>query len=171
MGHDEESVKRSISSADAALVRSTRRARAGRYAHERYEKGLRAYRRRIRWPLILIVVPLFAFTLGVMLSHKLDQWSVAAAATLTVGIALTVYTLGEPPQHVQKWKRGGEGERKTERALKPLERQGWTIEHDVQRDGRANLDHIATGPGGVFLLETKNLAGTISFEDGVLVAR
>lgn len=31
--------------------------------------------------------------------------------------------------------------------------------------------HIAIGPAGVFLLETKNLAGTISFEDGVLVAR
>jgi len=72
---------------------------------------------------------------------------------------------------VQKWRRGAEGERKTERALKPLERQGWTIEHDVQRDGRANLDHIASGPVGVFLLETKNLTGTVGFEDGVLAAR
>ena len=41
----------------------------------------------------------------------------------------------------------------------------------MQRDGRANLDHVLTGPSGVFLLETKNLAGTISVEEGVLVAR
>jgi hypothetical protein len=106
-----------------------------------------------------------------MVSHKIDRWSLAAGAALAVAIALLIFTLDEPPQHVQNWRRGAEGERKTEKALKPLERLGWTIEHDVQRDGRANLDHIATGPAGVFLLETKNLAGTVSFEDGVLVAR
>ena len=105
-----------------------------------------------------------------MVSHKLDPWSVAAGATLAVAIAFLMYTLDEPPQHVQNWKRGADGERKTEKALKPLERRGWKVEHDVQRDGRANLDHIATGPAGVFLLETKNVSGTISFEDGVLVA-
>ncbi len=82
-----------------------------------------------------------------------------------------MYTLDEPPQHVQNWKRGAEGERKTAKALKPLLRMGWAVEHDVQQDGRANLDHVLTGPSGIFLLETKNLAGTISVEDGVLVAR
>jgi len=125
----------------------------------------------MRWPLLAAVVPFFVFALAVMLSRKLDPWSLAAGAAIAVGIAVSIYTLDEPPQYVQKWKRGEEGERKTEKALKPLEGQGWTVEHDVQRDDRANLDHIVTGPGGVFLLETKNLAGTISFEDGVLVAR
>ena len=147
------------------------RAQAGVYAHERYEEGLRSYRRRIRWPLLLVVCPLFAFALGVMVSRRIDRWSLAAGATLAVAIAFLMYTLDEPPQHVQKWKRGAEGERKTEKVLEPLERRGWTVEHDVQRDGRANLDHIATCSAGVFLLETKNLMGTIGFEDGVLVAR
>jgi Nuclease-related domain len=147
------------------------RSRSGRYASDRYERGLRAYRRRIRWPLLIVVVPIFAFGIGVMLSHKIDRWSLAAGAAIAVGIAFSMYTLDEPPQHVQNWKRGGEGERRTEKTLKPLERNGWTVEHDVQREGRANLDHIVTGPPGVFLLETKNLVGTISVEDGVLVAR
>jgi len=66
---------------------------------------------------------------------------------------------------------GAAGERKTEKALKRLERKGWAVKHDIQRGGRANLDHVVTGPAGVFLLETKNLAGTIAFENGVLVAR
>jgi Nuclease-related domain len=148
-----------------------RRARAGRYAHTRYRQGLLAYRRRIRWPLLVVVAPLFAFALGAMLSRRLDPWSLAVGAAVAVGIALLIYTLDEPPQHIQKWRRGAEGERKTERALRPLERRGWRAEHDVQRDGKANLDHIVTGPAGAFLLETKNLTGTISFEDGVLVAR
>jgi Nuclease-related domain len=147
------------------------RSRAGRYATDRYESGLRAYRRRIRWPLLVVVVPIFAFGIGVMLSHKIDRWSLAAGAAFAVGIAFSMYTLDEPPQHVQNWKRGADGERRTEKTLKPLERKGWTVEHDVQRDGRANLDHVVTGPPGVFLLETKNLAGTLSVEEGVLVAR
>jgi hypothetical protein len=147
------------------------RSRAGRYASDRYERGLRAYRRRIRWPLLIVVLPIFAFGVGVMLSHKIDRWSLATGAAIAVGIAFCMYTLDEPPQHVQKWKRGAEGERRTESVLKPLERKGWTVEHDVQREGRANLDHIVTGSSGVFLLETKNLAGTISVEEGLLVAR
>lgn len=118
-----------------------------------------------------MVVPIFAFGIGVMLTHKLDRWSLAAGAAIAVGIAFSMYTLDEPPQHVQNWKRGVEGERKTARALKPLLRKGWTVEHDVQQDGRANLDHVLTGPPGIYLLETKNLAGTISIEEGVLVAR
>ena len=118
-----------------------------------------------------MVAPIFAFGIGVMLSHKVDPLSLAVGAAMAVGVALTMYTRGEPPQHVQNWKRGADGERKTEKVLKPLERSGWKVEHDVQQDGKANLDHVLTGPGGVFLLETKNLAGTMSVEDGILVAR
>lgn len=147
------------------------RSRAGRYASDRYERGLRAYRRRIRWPLLIVVVPIFTFGIGVMLSHKIDRWSLAAGAAIAVGIAFSIYALDEPPQHIQKWKRGAEGERRTAKALKPLLRENWTVEHDVQRDGKANFDHVVTGPPGSFLLETKNLAGTISVEDGVLIAR
>src|SRR6184192_738628 len=99
-------------------MRLTRRPRAGRYARERYERGLRAYRRRIRLPLFIVVIPILAFVLGVMVSHKLDRWSLAAGAAVAVAIALSMYTLDEPPQHVQNWRRGAEGERKTERALK-----------------------------------------------------
>ena len=147
------------------------RGRAGRYTTDRYRRGIRAYRRRIRWPLLIVVLPIFAFAIGVILLRKTDRWSLAAGAALAVGTAFAMYTLDEPPQHVQKWKRGAEGERKTAKALQPLLRKGWTVEHDVQRDGKANLDHVLTGPPGVFLLETKNLAGTISLEEGVLVAR
>jgi hypothetical protein len=77
----------------------------------------------------------------------------------------------DPPRHVAKWRLGAEGERKTEKALLSLERRGWIVEHDIDQKQGANLDHVVTGPPGVFLLETKNLAGTITFEDGVLVAR
>jgi nuclease-like protein len=148
-----------------------REPRAGLYAHARYERGLRAYRRRLRVPLLIVVSPMFAVFVFVVLFKPLDAWSVAAGVLAATGVAFISFTRDDPPQHVAKWGRGAEGERTTERALRHLEKQGWTVEHDLQRDGRANLDHVLTGPSGVFLLETKNLAGTISVEERVLVAR
>jgi hypothetical protein len=147
------------------------RARAGLYAQDKYKRGLRAYRRRLRTPLLIVVVPMFVSFWAILLTRKLDPWSLAAGALMTSAVSLFTFFRDDPPQHVVNWRRGAEGERKTERALRGLERKGWTVEHDIQRDRQANLDHVLRGPPGVFLLETKNLAGTITFEDGVLVAR
>jgi hypothetical protein len=148
-----------------------RRARAGLYAQERYLRGLRAYRRRLRTPLLIVVVPMYVFVIAVMLTRHLDRWTFAAGVVGSAATALIVFVRDDPPGHVVHWRRGAEGERKTEKALRPLERKGWRVEHDIQREGAANLDHVVTGPPGVFLLETKSLAGTIAFENGVLVAR
>src|SRR5665213_1316978 len=65
----------------------------------------------------------------------------------------------------RKWRDGAEGERKTEKALRPLEKAGWTVVHDVEaRYG--NYDHIAVGPAGVYLFETKNLQGIVDIRSG-----
>jgi hypothetical protein len=112
--------------------------------------------------------------IGSKVSHaqrSVVPWKLAAGALLSAAVAFVMFVRDDPPQHVAKWGRGAAGERKTEKALRSLEQKGWSVEHDVQRGGRANIDHIATGPRGVFLLETKNLAGSISFEDGTLIAR
>ena len=148
-----------------------RRARAGVYAEERYRRGLRAYRRRMRTPLLVGVIPIFVFFWLIVMTRKLDPWSLAAGALMSAAVVVVVFVRDDPPQHVANWGRGADGERKTERALRPLERKGWTVEHDVQHNGKANLDHIVRGPCGIFLLETKNLAGTVSFENNCLTAR
>jgi hypothetical protein len=155
----------------SGVMIALRRARAGGYAEDKYRCGLRAYRRRIRQPLLIVVVPVFLAVLVLAVTRRFDVWSLAAGALIASGIALVMFIRDDPPQYVEKWRRGAEGERKTEKALRRLERSGWSVEHDIQREGRGNLDHVARGPRGVFLLETKNLAGTITFEDGLLVAR
>lgn len=152
-------------------LRFRRPARAGLYAHAKYQAGLRSYRRRMRTPLLIVVVPMLLVFFGIVVTRKLDGWSVAAGTLAATAVALIVFVRDDPPPHVINWRRGAEGERKTERAVRPLERRGWTVEHDVQRNGRANLDHVLRGPPGDFLLETKNLTGTITFENGVLVSR
>jgi hypothetical protein len=50
------------------------------------------------------------------------------------------------------------GERIVAEYLEPLKQEGWRIFHDVpaMNNGTAfNLDHVAVGPGGVFVVETK----------------
>lgn len=50
------------------------------------------------------------------------------------------------------------GERIVAECLEPLKAQGWRVFHDVPgvQDGhKFNLDHVAVGPQGVFVIETK----------------
>jgi Nuclease-related domain len=148
-----------------------RRARAGRYAQQRYERAYKAYRRRMRAPLLICVVPMYGFFLYVVGTHKLDVWTTAAVTVGGGATWLIMFVRDEAPQHILNWRRGAEGERKTEKALRKLERAGWTVEHDLQQEGRANVDHIVRGPGGVYLIETKNLFGNVTVTDGVLQAQ
>jgi hypothetical protein len=63
------------------------------------------------------------------------------------------------------WRRGAAGERHTARLLGPLERHGWVILHDLAVPGsRANLDHLAIGPGGVFVIDSKQYRGRLRLD-------
>jgi Nuclease-related domain len=54
----------------------------------------------------------------------------------------------------------GGGERRTARLLGPLERHGWAVLHDPGVPGsRANIDHLVIGPGGVFVIDSKQYRG------------
>lgn len=65
---------------------------------------------------------------------------------------------------------GSGRERRTERRLRPLEREGWTAVHDVLAR-RGNIDHIALGAKGAYALETKCLHGPVAFDSRGLVVR
>ena len=68
------------------------------------------------------------------------------------------------------WQRGADGERATAAALDALPRQYWTVLHDVAWPGRprANIDHVAVGPPGVFVIDSKNWSGAVTLSSGVL---
>jgi len=67
------------------------------------------------------------------------------------------------------YERGAAGEEATAVALAFLP-AGWTVLHDVRWPGRprANIDHVVIGPGGIFALDSKHWAGTVTVTDGVL---
>lgn len=83
------------------------------------------------------------------------------------GLAIGIYAgLLVGPDSAFDWERGAEGEVRTARELTALEAQGWTVFHDIQRSGY-NWDHVAIGPPGIFLLETKDVGATVTIVDGL----
>ncbi|KQZ67133.1 NERD domain-containing protein [Nocardioides sp. Root151] len=70
----------------------------------------------------------------------------------------------------ERYQRGAQGERATAEALEPLHAQGWVVRHDVAWPARprANIDHVAIGPGGVLVIDSKNWSGEVVVRDRVL---
>lgn len=61
-------------------------------------------------------------------------------------------------------------ERATAAALMALRREHWRVLHDMPWPGRprATIDHVVVGPGGVFVIDSKNWPGTVVVRGGVL---
>ncbi len=56
-------------------------------------------------------------------------------------------------------------ERRTARFLVLLERYGWVVLHDLAIPGsRANIDHLLIGPGGVFIIDSKQYRGRLQLD-------
>ncbi|GIG40652.1 nuclease-related domain-containing protein [Cellulomonas phragmiteti] len=70
----------------------------------------------------------------------------------------------------RSWSVGAEGERLVAANLAHLERYGWIALHDLRWPGRqrANIDHIAVGPGGIVVVDAKNWSGRVAVADGSL---
>jgi hypothetical protein len=78
------------------------------------------------------------------------------------GVALCFYIAAResPPAWIETYLVGAYGEERTAKVLAPLFKRGWVVVHDLNRL-KSNLDHVLVGPGGVFVLDTKNLHGTV----------
>jgi hypothetical protein len=80
------------------------------------------------------------------------------------GLGVALARVIDPPTTTQAWKRGGEGERRVGARLeKLLAGSEVRLLHDrlVPGAGRRNIDHIAIGPGGVTVIDTKNYRGKV----------
>jgi Nuclease-related domain len=68
------------------------------------------------------------------------------------------------------WRRGAAGERRTARLLDRLQQRGWVVLHDLAIPGSAaNIDHLAIGPGGVVVIDSKQYRGRLQLSpDGLL---
>jgi hypothetical protein len=146
------------------------RAGAGRFAQQRFRARKRAWLKRVGWLLIVVAAGEAAFV--VVLGAVVQPRHAELYIGLGLGIAMTMLVVlaDSPPSHIERWRRGAQGERATAKALRRLARGGWTLINDIDT-GRGNLDHVLIGPAGVFLLESKSLSGVLRVKRGVLFVR
>ena len=144
--------------------------RPGQFAEERFKLRRRAWQRRIWWVLPFVVVVLLAPAVAIAAVVNPAHIDVYVGLAIGAAAAMAVCCLDSPPQHIERWRTGAEGERKTARALRPLLREGWVLLNDLPRSF-GNIDHVLIGPPGVFMLETKNLSGLVSVADDAVTVR
>jgi hypothetical protein len=77
-------------------------------------------------------------------------------------IAAQLLALNEPPAHVRAWAHGAAGEELVAQALEMRCRPEVVLLHDRATPGsRANIDHLAVAPSGVWVIDTKRYKGRI----------
>jgi Nuclease-related domain len=146
--------------------------KAGAGASARAEYRRRRAAELARWavglPWRLALVAAAALAGHLLASHTglLEPWLASLAAGAGAGWRLRF----RASQPTRAWADGARGERATARRLRRLERHGYMVLHDLQVPGsRANLDHLAVGPAGVFVIDSKRFEGRLSLgADGML---
>jgi hypothetical protein len=144
-----------------------RRGVAGGSARERYEKLDSAHRDHIQSARRrIIAIGAAGVVLGLLwLSSGRTLYLFQPVFGLYLAILSVIWVLGRlfiTPQSIRAWRTGADGEAKTAAALNRLG-DDWIVLHDRPIPGsRANIDHIAIGPPGIFVIETKDYSGRIS---------
>jgi Nuclease-related domain len=139
--------------------------RPGGSARERWQRARAAERaawtRTLPWRVALILgIGAGGGVLGSLLAPRLGL-VVGGLAAMAAGWALRF----RPSPDAVAWRRGAAGERRTARLLGPLERHGWAILHDLSVPrSQTNIDHLVIGPGGVFVIDSKQCRGRLQLD-------
>jgi hypothetical protein len=139
--------------------------RAGGSAHARWQRM-----RAVEWAAWTRTLPWrVAAILGIGVSGGVLGRLLVPRLGLVVGVLVAIAAgwglRFRPSPDAGAWRRGAAGERRTARLLDPLERHGWAVLHDLAVPGsRANLDHLVIGPGGVFVIDSKQYRGRLQLD-------
>jgi hypothetical protein len=156
--------------APAAQPVDADKTRAGASARAEYRRRRTAELARwavgLPWRVALVAVVALAGQLLASRTGLLEPWLAALAAATGTAWRLRFRT----SQPTRAWADGARGERATAHRLRRLERHGYVVLHDLQVPGsRVNVDHLAIGPAGVFVIDSKRYTGRVSLgPDGML---
>jgi hypothetical protein len=130
--------------------------RPGASARAEYQRRraaeLTSWTRGLPWRIALVAIAALAGQQLASHSGLLDPW--LAGLTAAAGTAWRLRFHASQP--TRAWRDGARGERATARRLQRLKDHGYVVLHDLQVPGtHANIDHLAVGPAGVFVIDSK----------------
>jgi hypothetical protein len=156
-----------VPAAPPVAAGGTRPGASARAEYRRRRAGeLTGWTAGLPWRIALVVAAALAGQQFASHTGLLDPWLAGLAAA--AGAAWRLRFRASQP--TRAWRDGARGERATARRLRRLERHGYVVLHDLQVPGsHANLDHLAIGPAGVFIIDSKRYSGRLSLgPDGML---
>ncbi len=128
---------------------------------------LRAEARRRLWPhLVKFLVLLLALLLTMWWQFGKGTYLVVVLLLLVGMSAVHLYVVVRDLRAT--WMVGADAEDLVGQRLGVLKRRGWFARHGLQKPGGGDIDHIAWGPRGVFVIETKAHKGKVGIESGAL---
>lgn len=146
--------------------------RAGRSSQQKYNELMKSWHRRNRMLFVILGLLCASIVVASFVASRVwesQAWTLGLLGGGAGAFFMTARLSG--PGWIENWQQGAWGEQSTAKVLRPLEKAGWVVLHDLPA-GRGNVDHIAVGPGGVFLLDSKRLGGSaVVDERGVTVHR
>jgi Nuclease-related domain len=152
---------------------------AGRSVRRKHAGASKRWRTRVFRRPHLITAALVAAIMIVVVVARGDRWLTLVAASFGLLLGAYLVLRESPPEYIENWRTGAEGERKTARVLAPLRREGFELLHDLpdrhtakSPNAKGNLDHVVVSNAGVFVLDSKLLGGEASIRgDTVRVQR
>ena len=113
----------------------------------------RARRADLRvWLLVGAVLALMLLVAWVSLGLR----NSAVALALLVAMYAASRVVSKQFAPAANWMRGAHSEVAVGETLRELIRDGYIVMHDIERDGEGNVDHLVSGPSGVYMIETKH---------------
>ncbi|HET7689983.1 MAG TPA: nuclease-related domain-containing protein [Nocardioidaceae bacterium] len=144
------------------MDRRQQKKRAGSSARQEYERLKREWRKRTRKQFFLIGSVFVAIIIVTRVLAAIWPSLDFTSGLISGGLIAIFMALREtPPGWVEQWFDGSMGEQRTDEQLSMLEPEGWIIIRDLRSRGY-NIDHVAVGPPGVFVIDSKNLDGTVT---------
>lgn len=122
-----------------------------------------------------IFVPILCFGVlfgigggGVLGAAGLLHWSVGALLLL-VAVGGFMYYCRQQPKLVYGYFKGARGEEMVAGELAHLPGE-WTVFNGLLLPNGQDIDHVAIGPQGIFVVETKHWSGAVTIEAGQILA-
>jgi hypothetical protein len=143
----------------------------GAFAQAEFERRRRRYRQKLAvlLPMLVALFCLLGISSFLAFAPYLGLWAgIPGVLVCLIGMAAVLHL---PPEALY-WDRGARGERRTAEALEGLLPHGFVVLYGREMpDDRGDIDAIAIGPTGVWVIETKSLSGDVAIANGRLFVR